>query len=143
MSWKGITAKGTVWGVLTAAVTAGTLLAVSSLLLARDALPESSMVWTVYVSVAAGCHLGGAVAMRHGGSGLQALAVCAVCYLAMWLCSLGGEGGISFGQRGLILTACVWGGGLMALLTRRRKALRKSAVRRRTSGSKTRKRAVT
>lgn len=143
MSWKGITVKGTLRGVLWAVVTLLALLAVSSLLLVRGVVPESGMAGLSCVCGAVSCFVGGRAAMGREGGLVCALAVSGCVYAGMWLASIGGDAPVAFDRHGLILTACVWGGGLLAGLIGRRRPPRKAPVRRRTGGGKRGKRAVT
>lgn len=143
MSWKGITVKGTLRGVLWAAVTLLALLAITSLLLVRGVVPESAMAYLSCVCTAISCFVGGRAAMGREGGLLCALAVSGCVYAGMWLASIGGDAPVAFHRHGLILTACVWGGGLLAGLIGRRRPPRKVTSRRRTGGGKRGKRAVT
>lgn len=143
MSWKGITVKGTLRGVLWAAAALLALLAIASLLLVRGVVPESAMTWLACVCAAVSCFVGGRAAVGREGGLLAALAVSGCIYAGMWLASIGGDAPVNFQHHGLILTACVWGGGLLAGFIGRRKAPRKAPVRRRANGGKRGKRAVT
>lgn len=143
MAWKGITVRGTLRGVLWAAATLLMLLAIGSLLLVRGVVPEGAMAWLACLCAAVSCFAGGRAAMGREGKLLSALAVSGCVYGGMWLATLGGDAPVAFGRQGLILTACVWGGGLLAGVMGHRSAPRKAPVRRRAVGGKRGKRAVT
>lgn len=145
MSWKEVAGRGTWWGVLTAAILLCALLGIAALCLVRGVLPESGMYAAVYVSVAVSCFAGGRTALRWGSGGTvpRTLAVSGCVYAAMWLASVGGETEISFAPQAVILTACVWGSGLLAGLLGRKRPKRKAPPRRRQTGSRPHKRAVT
>lgn len=143
MAWKGITVRGTLRGVLWTAMTLAVLLAIAALLLVRGVVPESAMAHLACVCAAVSCFVGGRAAMGREGGLLSSLAAVGCIYVGMWLATIGGDAPVNFQRHGLILTACVWGGGLLAGFIGRRSTPRKTSSRHRTNSGKRGKRAVT
>lgn len=64
--------------------------------------------------------LGGALAVRGGGERLCGLLPALLLYGLLWVAALASSAPLDFQARGLKLTACILGGGLLAALPRRK-----------------------
>ena len=102
------------------------LLAAASLMLQRGMLPESAAPVMVCTAYAASVFVGARQAVR-GGAGEagplpQALTLAVLLYAAVWLIALSGE--TDFSAHGLLLTAGLFGGALLAGLLGRKRGKR-------------------
>ncbi len=117
-------------GLLLAMLTLLALLAVSSLMLQRGLLPESTAPSMVCAACAAAVFAGGRRAVRRGEGGPlpQAAAVAVCLYAALWLIALGGTP--QFSIHGPAVTASVFGGALLAGLLGKKRGKRQAGKRR-------------
>ena len=107
------------------------LLAAASLMLQRGLLPESAAPAAVCAAYAIAVFIGGRQAVRRGEGGAlpQALTLAACLYAAVWLVALSGD--TDFAAYGLLLTAGLFGGALLAGLLGRKQGKRQAGRRQR------------
>lgn len=123
---------GAMWkGLLLTMLLLLALLAAASLMLQRGLLPESAAPAAVCAACAAAVFAGGRQAVRSsGGAPLwQALTVAAAFYAALWVVALSGDA-LQFSAHGPVLTASVFGGGLLAGLCGGKKGKRQAGKHR-------------
>lgn len=124
MSFKKLLGAALWKGLLLSMVLLLALLAAASLMLQRGLLPESAapvMVCAAYaVSVLVGARR--AVCSGEGAPLPQALTLAVCLYAAVWLVALSGD--TDFSAHGLLLTAGLFGGALLAGLLGRKKGKR-------------------
>lgn len=127
MSFKKLLGAALWKGLLLSMVLLLALLAVSSLMLQRGLLPESAAPVMVCAAYAVSVFVGSRQAIRGGEGGAlpQALALAVWLYAAVWLVALS-DGDTDFAAHGLLLTAGVFGGALLAGLLGRKKGKRQA-----------------
>lgn len=121
MSFKKLLGAALWKGLLLSMVLLLALLAVSSLMLQRGLLPESAAPVMVCAAYAVSVFVGSRQAIRGGEGGALPQAQA----LAVWLVALSG-GDTDFAAHGLLLTAGVFGGALLAGLLGRKKGKRQA-----------------
>lgn len=140
MSFKKLLGASLWKGLLLSMLLLLLLLAAASLMLQRGLLPENAAPVMVCTAYAASVFVGARQAVR-GGAGEagplpQALTLAVLLYAAVWLIALSGE--TDFSAHGLLLTAGLFGGALLAGLLGGKRGKRQSDKRQ----SKERARAV-
>lgn len=124
MSFKKLLGAALWKGLLLSMVLLLALLAATSLMLQRGLLPESAAPVMVCAAYAVSVLVGARRAVRSGeGAPLPQALTLAVClYAAVWLVALSGD--TDFSAHGLLLTAGLFGGALLAGLLGRKKGKR-------------------
>ncbi len=124
MSFKKLLGAALWKGLLLSMVLLLALLAAASLMLQRGLLPESAAPVMVCAAYAVSVLVGARRAVRSGeGAPLPQALTLAVClYAAVWLVALSGD--TDFSAHGLLLTAGLFGGALLAGLLGRKKGKR-------------------
>ena len=124
MSFKKLLGAALWKGLLLSMVLLLALLAAASLMLQRGLLPESAAPVMVCAAYAVSVRVGARRAVRSGeGAPLPQALTLAVClYAAVWLVALSGD--TDFSAHGLLLTAGLFGGALLAGLLGRKKGKR-------------------
>ena len=124
MSFKKLLGAALWKGLLLSMVLLLALLAAASLMLQRGLLPESAAPVMVCAAYAVSVFVGARRAVRSGeGAPLPQALTLAVClYAAVWLVALSGD--TDFSAHGLLLTAGLFGGALLAGLLGRKKGKR-------------------
>lgn len=124
MSFKKLLGAALWKGLLLSMVLLLALLAAASLMLQRGLLPESAAPVMVCAAYAVSVLVGARRAVRSGeGAPLPQALTLAVClYAAVWLVALSGD--TDFSDHGLLLTAGLFGGALLAGLLGRKKGKR-------------------
>ena len=140
MSFKKLLGASLWKGLLLSMLLLLLLLAAASLMLQRGLLPESAAPVMVCTAYAASVFVGARQAVR-GGAGEagplpQARTLAVLLYAAVWLIALSGD--TDFSAHGLLLTAGLFGGALLAGLLGRKRGKRQPDKRQ----SKERARAV-
>ena len=140
MSFKKLLGASLWKGLLLSMLLLLLLLAAASLMLQRGLLPDSAAPVMVCTAYAASVFVGARQAVR-GGAGEagplpQALTLAVLLYAAVWLIALSGD--TDFSAHGLLLTAGLFGGALLAGLLGRKRGKRQPDKRQ----SKERARAV-
>ena len=140
MSFKKLLGASLWKGLLLSMLLLLLLLAAASLMLQRGLLPESAAPVMVCTAYAASVFVGARQAVRGGGGEAgplpQALTLAVLLYAAVWLIALSGD--TDFSAHGLLLTAGLFGGALLAGLLGRKRGNRQPDKRQ----SKERARAV-
>lgn len=124
MSFKKLLGAALWKGLLLSMVLLLALLAAASLMLQRGLLPESAAPVMVCAAYAVSVFVGARRAVRSGEAApLPQTLTLAVClYAAVWLVALSGD--TDFSAHGLLLTAGLFGGALLAGLLGRKKGKR-------------------
>ena len=124
MSFKKLLGAALWKGLLLSMVLLLALLAAASLMLQRGLLPGSAAPVMVCAAYAVSVLVGARRAVRSGeGAPLPQALTLAVClYAAVWLVALSGD--TDFSAHGLLLTAGLFGGALLAGLLGRKKGKR-------------------
>lgn len=125
MSFKKLLGAALWKGLLLSMVLLLALLAAASLMLQRRLLPESAAPVMVCAAYAVSVFVGARRAVRSGEAAPlpQALTLAVCLYAAVWLVALSG-GDTDFSAHGLLLTAGLFGGALLAGLLSRKKGKR-------------------
>ena len=129
------------FGVAAALLLFGIML--GALLIVKGTLPPTMMAGWVYGACALAALLGGCTAGKGSGEPLLPVMVALLLYGVMWIVALASSEPITFSEKGLWITGCVWGGGLMACALCRGKKRKKRAKYPAKTAVKRRKRAVT
>lgn len=129
MSFKKLLGAALWKGLLLSMLLLLLLLAASSLMLQRGLLPESAAPVMVCAAYAVSVFVGARRAVRSGAAApLPQVLTLAVClYAAVWLVALSGD--TDFPAHGLLLTAGLFGGALLAGLLGRKKGKRQMSRR--------------
>ena len=129
MSFKKLLGAALWKGLLLSMLLLLLLLAASSLMLQRGLLPESAAPVMVCAAYAVSVFVGARWAVRSGAAApLPQVLTLAVClYAAVWLVALSGD--TDFSAHGLLLTAGLFGGALLAGLLGRKKGKRQMSRR--------------
>lgn len=129
MSFKKLLGAALWKGLLLSMVLLLALLAAASLMLQRGLLPESAAPVMVCAAYAVSVFVGARRAVRSGEAApLPQTLTLAVClYAAVWLVALSGD--TDFSAHGLLLTAGLFGGALLAGLLGRKKGKRQMSRR--------------
>lgn len=129
MSFKKLLGAALWKGLLLSMLLLLLLLAASSLMLQRGLLPESAAPVMVCAAYAVSVFVGARRAVRSGAAApLPQVLTLAVClYAAVWLVALSGD--TDFSAHGLLLTAGLFGGALLAGLLGRKKGKRQMSRR--------------
>ena len=124
MSFKKLLGAALWKGLLLSMVLLLALLAAASLMLQRGLLPESAAPVMVCAAYAVSVFVGARRAVRSGEAAPlpQALTLAVCLYAAVWLVALSGD--TDFTAHGLLLTAGLFGGALLAGLLGRKKGKR-------------------
>ena len=124
MSFKKLLGAALWKGLLLSMVLLLALLAAASLMLQRGLLPESAAPVMVCAAYAVSVLVGARRAVRSGEAAPlpQALTLAVCLYAAVWLVALSGD--TDFSAHGLLLTAGLFGGALLAGLLGRKKGKR-------------------
>ena len=124
MSFKKLLGAALWKGLLLSMVLLLALLAAASLMLQRGLLPESAAPIMVCAAYAVSVFVGARRAVRSGEAAPlpQALTLAVCLYAAVWLVALSGD--TDFSAHGLLLTAGLFGGALLAGLLGRKKGKR-------------------
>lgn len=124
MSFKKLLGAALWKGLLLSMVLLLALLAAASLMLQRGLLPESAAPVMVCAAYAVSVFVGARRAVRSGEAAPlpQALTLAVCLYAAVWLVALSGD--TDFSAHGLLLTAGLFGGALLAGLLGRKKGKR-------------------
>lgn len=130
MSFKKLLGAALWKGLLLSMLLLLALLAASSLMLQRGLLPESAAPDMVCAAYVIAVFVGGRRAIRSGEAGAlpQALTLAVCLYAAVWLVALSG-GDTDFSAHGLLLSAGLFGGALLAGLLGRKKGKRQAGRR--------------
>ena len=130
MSFKKLLGAALWKGLLLSMVLLLALLAAASLMLQRGLLPESAAPVMVCAAYAVSVFAGARRAVRSGEAAPlpQALTLAVCLYAAVWLVALSG-GDTDFSAHGLLLTAGLFGGALLAGLLGRKKGKRQMSRR--------------
>ena len=129
MSFKKLLGAALWKGLLLSMLLLFLLLAASSLMLQRGLLPESAAPVMVCAAYAVSVFVGARRAVRSGEAAPlpQALTLAVCLYAAVWLVALSGD--TDFSAHGLLLTAGLFGGALLAGLLGRKKGKRQMSRR--------------
>lgn len=124
MSFKKLLGASLWKGLLLSMLLLLLLLAAASLMLQRGLLPENAAPVMVCTAYAVSVFTGARQAVRGGEAGPlpQALTLAVLLYAAVWLIALSGE--TDFSAHGLLLTAGLFGGALLAGLLGRKRGKR-------------------
>ena len=133
-TWLGL---GAAVGLLLLSVMLGALLIVKGMLPA-----SAATMWCCGCCVLSAM-TGGCAAGKGRGEPLLALMTTLLLYGVMWIVALASSEPITFSEKGLWITGCVWGGGLMACALCRGKKRKKRVKYPAKTAVKRRKRAVT
>ena len=115
---------------------------VGALLITKGTLPADVVDGYLYGGCAVATLLAGLIAGKGRGGRLRPLIIALLLYAALWIVALASSQPLQFADRGLWITASVFGGGLLASLLRGGQKRKKRGKRQAQPIAKRRKRAA-